>query len=497
MHSEHAPPRLFPASAMSQRRPPAERSDIAWALMVLATSVALGFTIARWGPGAAVLPLAAGAGIAAIGLVLRRPTVAALAALALMSVAPIARVELGPVPLYLMDGLLATALVAVALRGGTTALGPVRLLVLAYLVAWLPAWLFEVLALNRPLEPTYGLLRHGLAVLSVFVGAYLVRERSRLEAALGVIARGVSVTCALTVLQVVPGTSGAVRQFLTQAAPAFAEAGYRVYPQRAFALFTAPTTLAGFLAVIAPLLVASATYLQGRRRVVVVVALALLGPALVATYSRAWVAGAAASLVVMAISAPRLFRNALVAAAVVGSFAWAGLAVGAIDSRYLSRRFSTFGVEDPNAQIRLERELQFFEQAKERPGSIVIGRGFAGQDLVQRRLVDTGTGEYLREGGSENSFLLEAFEHGLLAAVLLVVVMIVTLWRGIRAATRPSRDRVLMAGLCGSVAAAVVLHLENYFSQAVFMRAWFWLLVGMTLGLSAALLGERLGRRAE
>lgn len=454
-------------------------------LTLLATAVA-GLGVGSIGPRPVLLAVAGVlAGAAALAMV-RRPLLGALVLGLLLSAFPIARVEIGPLPIYLADLLVGITLVGVVWRG----LAPGRFggAVLLYLALWLPAWLVQVLTIQIVLEPTYGLLRQVLAVGCAFIGMAVVRQRgvSRL---VGAFAIGTLATSALAVVQELPLSREAVRELLLAIAPAFAPGGYLVYPERAFALFQAPTTLSGFLAVMVPLLVGAADHAGGRLRLLALAALLGVGPALVASYSRQWLPALALGLAVMGVLRPGLLGRFLLAAAIGGGVAWWALGNGALDPSYLERRFGGLAqpAEDRNIMVRIERQVAFLSLASTQPVETLVGRGFAGQDLEARGVVDELTAEYLRTGFNDNVFLLEVWNHGVGAGIVYVLLLGTALRAAVLAARRPGPDRGILAGLAASLATATVLHLfDNYFSEAVFMKALFWLLVGLAVASAPA-----------
>ena len=355
----------------------------------------------------------------------------------------------------------------------------------AYLALWLIPYFLQMLRLNLYLVPTYGLLRQGLAVMSVVLGAWLIAERRWLLTAMAALAVGTVLTELLAVAQVVPGLRSVVKTVLISQVPAFAINGYAVYPRRAFALFTAPPTLAAYLAIVFFLLVGTLTYQQGWRRRATLAALVLMPPALIATYSRGWVFGFAAGLLALACAHARLFRRALALALVAGVVGIGAVAVGVLNGSYLTERFSTLGPNDPNVETRLTREDIYVTWAEHAPVSALVGEGFSEQDLVERNLVAGSAESNLTAGVSDNGYLLEAYSHGLLDTVLLIFALISTLVLGMRAARRAEADRWLLSGLSAAVAAMIVLHMEQFFYQAVFMRTLLWLVIGLLLGAAS------------
>jgi hypothetical protein len=118
---------------------------------------------------------------------------------------------------------------------------------------------------------------------------------------------------------------------------------------------------------------------------------------------------------------------------------------------------------------------------------ILVGRGFANQDLIDRGVVDAATAAYLRSGFNDNVFLLESYNHGILAGLVYLVLIGAALVRGVVASRRPGPGQTLAAGLTASLATAFVLHFfDNYFSESVFMKAGLWLLIGVLMGCVAS-----------
>ncbi len=175
---------------------------------------------------------------------------------------------------------------------------------------------------------------------------------------------------------------------------------------------------------------------------------------------------------------------------------WITLATGALSTQYLVQRFSTFGLSDRNARTRIETQNHFLAVATQQPGQTLIGHGFAGQDIAQRGLVDTQTAERLRNGVSDNGYLLEIFDHGVIAFVFLVGLMARAWGRGFRALSNAGSDHLLLSGLLAALTAAIVLHFENYFVSLVFMKAFFWMVVGMLVGLADHVEGHMVRRPA-
>lgn len=404
---------------------------------------------------------------------------------------PIAKIQLGNLPLYLSDILIATTLVGLLRRGPKV--GNYPLLVLIYLALWLPAWIYQVARLEIVLEPTYGMIRNMLAVGSFFIG-WMMADRLRSPEFRTILYTGLLATSALTVLQVMPLTSDLIRMLLFSTIPDSAEVSYRVYPSRAFGFFLAPTGLSGFMAMMLPLLVADLLKPErDRSRLTGVTILAVL-LTLIATVSRQWVPAALIGFLAMVWLRPRTMGK--VSGAFIGSGLLIGLlfALGLLESSYLVERFSRLSSpsEDPNVTTRLQRLIDFIHYAAANPMIVLIGNGFATQDLVERGVVVGEQAEELRAGYSDNSFLLELWHRGLAAALLYVGLLIGALRLGIRASRRVKLQQPIIVGLTSALLVGITLHfIDNYFSEAIFIKAWFWLLLGWLVAeASRTLSGE-------
>lgn len=448
--------------------------------------VALGWLLVQRGPAVAIAPLVLvglGAGLA---LGLSRPTMMLVALVGLIAAFPIARSGLGGAPLYFTD-LLAAVVIFATLRTGLTG-KRFHLLVLLYLATWVPAWLYQITRIDLLLEPTYGLLRN-VAAVAVAVGAYEIARRRGQDAVkllVLALAAGTILTSFITLGQAFGPTSDATRELLTTIAPTFTEGAYRVYPERAFALFAAPTALAGFLAMMLPLFFVFAGLADRRERLLLNAATVLAGVALIATYSRQWLPALVIGLVALLLIRPRAFGRAAALGGVAAVAGFFMLSSGGLDSAYLSERFSSLGVEDRNVQLRLDRQKEFFAVTQSDPADMLLGRGFAGQDIAARDLADANTTDELRAGVNDNSFLLEWFNHGIVAALLYLGIVLGVTAAALRGARRRAVESPALAALAAALVTAVALHFfDNYFSEAIFMKTLLWVLLGLTAGLLA------------
>jgi len=444
-------------------------------------AVLLGAAVA-YGHSLALLQVTVALVLAAVVVAASGRPAVALAALGFaLGSFPVARVVLGGVPLYATDALVLLLVVWVVRTHEP--LSGYGWLVLGYLASWIPAWLHQIATLHLVLAPGYGLVRNVLAV-AVFFPAYLLARRGSVRLGwVAALAAGASVTALLAVYQA--AAPAAANSLLTTLSPDFTTTALKTYPHRAFALFTAPTTLAGFLCMAILLFIATAR--AGRpgvtRLLVLGAFLSALG--LVATYSRQWVPALVAGLAALAWLRLGVARRVIGFAAVALAATWLVLATGTLSGSYLSERFSALRTGDVNVQTRISRQRAFVDLARREPATFMVGKGFAGQDLVERGLVDTSTASALRSGLNDDVFLLEVFNHGIVAGVLYAALFVTALVRTLAAARRRTADSPLLAGIGAALAAALVLQVsDNYFSESVFMKTFLWLLIGTGIGLA-------------
>ena len=410
------------------------------------------------------------------------PSRATLTLVALLCVHPSLRLSLGPVPLYALDGLIVVALIAyLRSRPPLPAFG---LFVIAYVGAWLPAWVLQLAGTELFLEPTYALIRNALAVSVFFLGywAFTSQNRTRI---LTVIAAGMIFTSIVAVLQAAPGTKEIIRSVFETVAPSSTAGGYRVYPDRSFALFFAPTALSGFLGVAGLVLAVAATQMRGRPRRILLIAAAAAGPALIATYSRQWLPALVVGIFVLAACRPQLGLRAVAAMTVAGVLALGALGAGLLDSAYLGERYSRLSTRDPNVQARLDAQKAFFESLDVTEARAFFGRGLGVRDLIDRRLIPTLEAQRLRRNASENAYYYVVFERGIIAGLIYLGLLVAALVGGAKTARRGGPSAALAAGLTAALATAIVLHwLDPYFGDSMFMQAFLWLIVGMVVAVT-------------
>lgn len=462
-----------------------------YAAAIACAAAALGVAVAwgldRYGLRVVAALAAVAAALLAVVAIRARPAAGVVALAAVLAVFPVARVTVGGAPIYFTDVLIVVLLVVLAARRELRAIPPLGLIVLSVL-AWIPALIYEASAVDRYLEPAYGFGRELIAVSAFLIGAWVASRPGVTRAVLLALAAGTIVTSVLAILQSTGATYEQMKGFLEGVSPAFAPRGYVRYPDRAFAFFQAPTTLAGFLAVMGMLLIGGFYAVRGRARIVITFALAVVGPGLVATYSRQWAPAVLAALVVvvLVVRPHRVGRIAL-GLGLAALVAIGATAVGVLDADRLTARFAGEQGADKNIQERLDLQQQFFEVTAEGGIESVVGRGSAGSDLVDRALIDSLAAQRLSVGISENAILLEFFNHGIPAGILLLLLLALIIGRGIRTARVAGRDYPMSIGLVGALVAAVVLMgQDRYFTEAVFMKTLLWFLLGWLAALSYA-----------
>jgi hypothetical protein len=392
----------------------------------------------------------------------------------------------GSAPLYFGDLLIVSALYAVVRSGWKSP--PSGWWIGVYIASWIPALVFQWVSLGVILDPLYGFIRNVLAVSTFFIGAWIGTSHGASRRAIMALAVGTLITAVITIAQAVPITAGMVRDLLESLAPSFAPHGYERYPNRAFAFFEAPTALAGFLTVVALLLISIVSASSGRSRKVYLAVLILIGPALIATYSRQWVPALVVGMLVLAFQRPRLGGSGAVAILLAALITSGALAAGFLNSNYLSGRFGGTSQSQQNIADRLVQPRQFLNAQSIGGTEAIVGRGFANSDLVKRTTLNSGELERLQEGyPKENSILLEAFNHGVVACILLLGFLGTAIYVGGAIGRSPGPNQALGSGLAAAIAAAVVLMgSDQYFSETLFIKAVLWLLIGWVFGLQAA-----------
>ncbi|HEX2087481.1 MAG TPA: hypothetical protein VHF89_17490 [Solirubrobacteraceae bacterium] len=472
------------ATVPAARRAPVGDAALVGAVVLLCAVVGLAIPLA--GPKVALAPLVALAGVGALAVLWARPAAAVGTLVVLLTSFPVARVSVGPIPAYFLDGLLAFVLLVLVARRAIPR-NAMSLVVAAYLASWVPALVYEWLTIGAVLEPLYGFIRHVLAVCMFFVGLALARSPSARRYALLALTAGTLVTCVITLLQVLPPTAALTRTFLETLAPSFAPNSYLRYPARAFAFFQAPTTLAGFLTIMLVFFLGALPAVRGGTRRLMLLTLLLVGPALIATYSRQWVPAVLAGLLTLTLLRPQLALRGVVVGGLSAAFVLAALTVGSLDQTYLTQRFSGGGGTDDNLIDRLAQPGEFLAVQAEADVEVVTGRGFAGEDLIDRGEVSGTVAQRLREGlPTENSILLEVFNHGIVAGLLLVAIVVAAIVSGRRVVRARAPGWPIAAGLTAALATAAVLAIADaYLSQSIFMKALLWMLIGWVFGLRA------------
>jgi hypothetical protein len=450
------------------------RSSVAsWAPFMLVVPVVI--AVAGAGPRLTVLAiLALLAGLIAWWLA-ERPSRAVTAAVFCIVTAPTMRITVAAgVPIYIADVLGVLAAVTVARTAGwhrVLARLPVRTrwLLLGYVGALAVPLATQVLQ-RSTLLGIYGFLREVAAFSLVAVGIWAAvgaRQRTVVERPLIL---GGCVAAILALTQRVPGLTGLVPGLLSAFNPGLASAAERTYPDRSYGLVGAPTALSGLLLIALLFAVLSSWTKTPLLRLVIVL---VIGAGIVATASRQWLPALLVVVIILGLIGTPDVRRTMRQLTLGGLAALVlALAVAPGGAGVLGERFNSLGSDDENVATRLERQSGFFEEVLGDPARFVVGEGFALQDVAARE------SDASRRGYSDNSLLLELGNRGLLAFITLLTIVIIAARVGWRAATRSSAAAPWLAA---SLALVVLGLSDNYFSEAVAMRAIMWLVIGGVL----------------
>ncbi len=452
---------------------------------VAAVCLGMAYLLVEKGALATAAPLGALACIALLAALLRRPGASVVAVVALLTVYPVGRVVAGPVPVYFGDILIVVAVIALLASGWRSP--PARVWLGVYLISWVPALVYQWFTLGSVLDSVYGFGRNALAVSVFLIGAWLGTHPDEGRRAGVTLCLGSALTAVITLGQAIPATSGLVRKLLESLSPTFAAHGYQRYPNRAFAFFEAPTALAGFLAVMAVFAAGLAIVYPGRVRRLALVTVIVIAPALIATYSRQWVPALAVGVLMLVALRPRVLAPGVVVVLIAASIVVGALVAGSLNATYLSGRFSGAGTARQNISDRLAQPGRFLAAQATGGPETIVGRGFATSDILDRTTLSSDEVARLSEGlPKENSILLEIYNHGIAAGILLVGFLVGAMALGAGLSRNERLAAMPAIGLSAAVASCVVLAWsDQYFSEALFMKAILWLFIGWVFGLRA------------
>ena len=457
----------------------------------VALSVAAALALIRFGPVLAAAVVALALAPVVVPALLQRPILSASGLVLVLSSFPIGRLSIGPLPIYLMDIAIAVTLVGLVLQRYPE-IDRVGKAILVYLFLWVPTLLSQMARLGVVVESVYGLMRHGLPIATFFIGWALYRQlRSTLFRTCVYV--GVSITCVLAVMQFLPATHGIMRDIHFAVIPATAPSLYRVYPERGSAFFLAPTGLSGFLALVLPFIAIDLLRPKRLQHPLsrAVVALTVLG--LIGTVSRQWVPAAIVGFWAFSRLQPRSRGPLIRASGVLALLTVGVLALGVVDAGYVGVRFGRLlnPTQDQNLTGRWQSQAKFVRYAGDNPEILVVGNGFATQDIAARGLVSEQEAGEIRSGVTENSWLNEFYNHGLAAGLIYIGVIVAVVRRGWRAARRLGDPDAHLAGLVAIVLVGIVLHFtDRFMSETEYTRAWFWLVIGWLAKEAAIVEGD-------
>jgi hypothetical protein len=326
-----------------------------------------------------------------------------------------------------------------------------------------------------------------------YAAVWLVDTPKRLRWICIVILIGATINAVLSIVQNLPGIQviGADIPRMLYGAQSVPDARYNLILegryQRGFGFYQSATSLSGVLAMALVLCLMGGRAILKHERWLNVVALLLLA-GMLATYSR----HAILSLVLVAFIGFFVLPNARSLVRLVGTMAVMGtivMAVGLIDLQYLTSRSENV-LEDQSTMARVEGMNQFINYTLEQPQRVLVGNGIGWSDLRDRGLLSAQQMEIIFSGFVSNSYPLIAYNVGILGMIAYLGLFGYVLYYSIQASHqhRSSMSGYMVLGLATTLLMAAILHpFDNYFSEATEVRAWFWLLMGLTTSVLLSL----------
>jgi hypothetical protein len=168
------------------------------------------------------------------------------------------------------------------------------------------------------------------------------------------------------------------------------------------------------------------------------------------------------------------------------------MVVGLVDLQYLTARSENV-LEDQSTMARVEGLSQFITYTLQQSQRVLIGNGIGWSDLQDRGLLSDQEVELVSSGFVSNSYPLMAYNLGILGMVSYLGLFGYVLHRSIRASYqhRGTVNGHRILGLATALLMAAILHpFDNYFAEATEVRAWFWLLMGLTTSVMLSLQEE-------
>jgi hypothetical protein len=470
----------------------------------LLLSIAAGWGLASDGllATALLLPVAILGGIGVL-LLAARPFLTLCLHVAVLTTTPLIRVYLPiqDIPLYIGDMLLGLVIVGALWQfrqdGLRRAFPFVNLCLLLFALAVLFSSVILAGTIGGTIQVVYAVGRYLLSTVLVFLAAvWLASTPERQRWLCVIMLLGATVNAVLSIMQNLPGIQviGAEIPRMLYGARSVPDARYELILQgqyqRGFGFYQAATSLSGVLSMALVLCLMAGQAIFKRDRWVNVIALLLL-TGMLATYSR----HAILSLVLVALIGFFLLPNTRVFVRLVATMVIIGslvMVVGLVDLQYLTARSENV-LEDQSTMARVEGLSQFITYTLQQSQRVLIGNGIGWSDLQDRGLLSDQEVELVSSGFVSNSYPLMAYNLGILGMVSYLGLFGYVLHRSIRASYqhRGTVNGHRILGLATALLMAAILHpFDNYFAEATEVRAWFWLLMGLTTSVMLSLQEE-------
>ncbi len=370
----------------------------------------------------------------------------------LLTIYPVARVVLpGNLPLYFVDAIAGLLLLTIGLRPRFVRrywsdVQPLPILVLIYMF---PSTIFstinEISLTGVYLEPLYMLVRTFATVGMFFVIATVTRRYMHVKVILWCLTIGMAVTAVLSMLNSWLPLTHPIQTLMDDLSPINLSKAVNSYliggqPIRGRALLQSPLAVGGLISLAWPL--ALGLYLTTRdkiRQYIIVALMIIAAVGLLTSYSRIAYMNFAIVLVMFVFMSPtgsrgstRQMRTLAVIAAAVLVLVPIAVNAGLLRFDWIIGKFEDLAQpgETSNDMARILAYEDMFKLMTNGPSWLLFyGRGFSAGDLLDRGLIELSP-EMLRIFAPYRSsvWVSTFYERGLLSALLLTALALLTLW---------------------------------------------------------------------
>ena len=451
----------------------------------------------------------AGAALALVAMPARKAKMTLLAGtFLLLTVHPLARVVVrGNIPIYFIDVLVALLLLVVLLQraGEKPDWASVRPLPLLVALFWLPSTFFSFVNEARLtgiwLETTYMLLRTLLSISMFFVVPTLVRNRRDLHVVLWCLVIGMVIASGLGILNSLLPPDSPLIDYLDSLTPtelARHEAEYFQVgiPVRARGLVGNPHGLGTLISLIWPL--AFGMYISGQfqcKRFALWLILLAGSVGLVTTYTLSTYAGFLLMVSTLALRRSRGRVRVLIALVLIlVLFLVGGEASGLLRLNYIVDRLDDVLVSLQIPSVRSSTTARLWAYSNvphfllSHPLWLVVGRGFATEDLETRGLIPSLTSLDWVRTEQHSLFVATLYERGLMATVVLALIWL-TSFRlmnrrqpGIKSGkARSPGYNWLTVSMQAALVGLLAEWMSNFYTVTPHMRALIFALFGLVV----------------